>query len=72
LTGIDPKPVAQLTGFPGWAANVELAEAQIAYRQRDFAAARSFLRQAEPEFSKPGAEPYQKHAVDALRAALAK
>ena len=68
LNGIDPEPVAQLTGFPQWSANVDLARAEIAVRERDFAAARKYLDAARPAFSKPDSEPYQKRAVERLTA----
>jgi DNA-binding winged helix-turn-helix (wHTH) protein len=70
LQEIDTKAVAQLAGFPDWFANVSLAQAEIAYRQRDFAGARQYLRTAAPVFSKADAEPYQKHALETLDAAL--
>ncbi len=72
LAGIDSKVVAQLTGIPDWFANVELAQAEIAYRQGDYEGARKYLQSAAPAFAKPGAEPYQKHAVDELTAKLGK
>jgi DNA-binding winged helix-turn-helix (wHTH) protein/serine/threonine protein kinase len=72
LEGIDSNLVAQLTGFPDWSANVELAEAQIAYRESDYTAARKHLESARPVFSKPDAEPYQKRAMEALAASLEK
>jgi len=70
LRGIDNDAVAQLAGFPGWHANVDLALAEIAYRQADLAGARKYLNSAAPVFSQPDAEPYQKRALETLRAAL--
>ncbi|HWC98640.1 MAG TPA: winged helix-turn-helix domain-containing protein [Candidatus Sulfopaludibacter sp.] len=72
LQNIDTPAVAQLAGFPDWAANVTLAQAQIAYREGDYAAAQKYLQSARPAFAKPDAEPYQKHAVESLAAALQK
>ncbi len=72
LEHIDSNAVAQLTGDRGWGANVTLAQAEIAYRRKDYATARRFLHQASEIFSKPDAEPYQRHAVEVLTAALAK
>jgi eukaryotic-like serine/threonine-protein kinase len=72
LQTIDTKVVAQLTGFPDWYANVALSQAEIAYRQGDYAAARTYLQTARPVFSKPDAEAYQKHAMETLTAALEK
>jgi eukaryotic-like serine/threonine-protein kinase len=72
LEHIDSSAVAQLTGDRGWGANVSLAQAEIAYRRKDFATARQLLQQASAVFSKPGAEPYQRHAVEVLAAALGK
>jgi serine/threonine protein kinase/DNA-binding winged helix-turn-helix (wHTH) protein len=68
LQGIDLKAVAALAGFPDWFANVDLAQAEIAYRQGDLVAARRHLQSARPVFSKPDAEPYQKYALEALTA----
>jgi serine/threonine protein kinase/DNA-binding winged helix-turn-helix (wHTH) protein len=70
LADIDTKVVAQLAGFPDWFANVELAQAEIAYRQGDYDAARRHLELSAPVFSKPGAEPYQKQSVEKLTAGL--
>jgi eukaryotic-like serine/threonine-protein kinase len=72
LQDIDTKVVAQLAGFPDWFANVALAQAEISYRQRDYAGARKYLQSAAPVFSKADAEPYQKHALETLSAALEK
>ena len=70
LQDIDAGVVAQLAGFPDWFANVDLAQADIAYRQGDYDSARKHLQSAAPVFSKVDAEPYQKHALEALTAAL--
>lgn len=70
LATIDGKAVAQLTGFPDWFANVDLARAEISFRQHDYEAARRYLLAARPAFSKADAEPYQKHALEALAQAL--
>lgn len=72
LQNIDASAVAQLTGFPDWFANVALAQAGIAYRQGDYGTARKYLQSAAPAFSKTDAEPYQKHALETLTAALEK
>jgi ATP/maltotriose-dependent transcriptional regulator MalT len=72
LQTIDTKTVAQLTGFPDWFANVALAQAEISYRQGDYAVARKYLQSARPVFSKVDAEPYQKHALETLTVALEK
>ncbi len=70
LDGIDIPAVAQLTGFPDWSANVALARAEIAFGQRDYAAAKKYLETARPVFSRADAEPYQKHAMESLAAAI--
>ncbi len=70
LQNIDTGVVAQLAGFPGWYANVALAQAEISYRRGDYAAARNYLQAAAPVFSKPDAEPYQKHALETLTSSL--
>jgi len=72
LQDIDSKVVAQLAGFPDWSANVDLAQAEIAYRQGDYEVARKYLQTAAPVFSRPDAELYQKHALETLTAALEK
>ena len=70
LRNINTKVVAQLAGFPDWGANVALAQAQISYREGDYAGARRYLQSAAPVFSKADAEPYQKRALETLTAAL--
>jgi hypothetical protein len=72
LEGIDTAAVAQLTGFPDWGANVALAKGQIALRQGNHAAAKRFLEAARPGLMKADAEPYQKHALEQLAAAVEK
>jgi DNA-binding winged helix-turn-helix (wHTH) protein/serine/threonine protein kinase len=72
LREIDSQVVAQLAGFPDWYANVDLAQGEIAYRQGDYDAAREYIRSAAPVFSRADAEPYQKHALESLTAALNK
>jgi serine/threonine protein kinase len=71
LREIDVPVVAQLAGFPDWGANVELALAEIAYRNGDRAQAEKHLQTAAPAFTRDNAEPYQKRRLEALRAALA-
>ena len=72
LQGIDIQATAQLAGFPDWGANVDLAQAEIAHREGDDAAARKHLQAATTTFSKPDAEPYQKKAMETLLAAVGK
>jgi hypothetical protein len=72
LASIDTRAVAQLTGFPDWFANVALAQGEIAYRQGDYVAARKYIQIARPILTRADAEPYQKHAVEELAAALEK
>jgi hypothetical protein len=70
LQDIDTKVVAQLAGFPDWFANVALAQAEIAYRRKEFEKARSLLNSAAPVFTKADAEPFQKRALETLQVAL--
>lgn len=70
LNSIDTKAVAQLSGDANWAANVDLARAEIAYRRGDMAGARKQLEPAIPVFSRPDAEPYQKHKMETLLSSL--
>ena len=72
LDSIDPKSVAQLTGVPDWSANLDLARAEIACRRNDFATARKSIQPAIPVFSRPNAEPYQKHKLESLLAEINK
>ncbi|HZW79582.1 MAG TPA: tetratricopeptide repeat protein [Candidatus Deferrimicrobiaceae bacterium] len=72
LQQIDVPAVAQLTGDPDWGAGVTLERAKIAYRSRNYEAARSYVQSVAPVFSRQDAEPYQKHAFESLRAALDK
>jgi serine/threonine protein kinase/DNA-binding winged helix-turn-helix (wHTH) protein len=70
LQNIDIPVVAQLVGVPDWGANVALAQAEIALRRGDYAAARKDIQSAAPAFSRPDAEAYQKHKVEVLSAEL--
>jgi DNA-binding winged helix-turn-helix (wHTH) protein/serine/threonine protein kinase len=72
LAEIDIPAVTQLAGISDWGANVDLARAQIAYTKSDFEKAKELLKKAAPAFLHPGAEPYQKHAVETLTAALSR
>jgi len=68
LQKIDTKTVAQLTGFPDWSANVDLAFAEIADRQREYPAAEKYLQRATPVFLRADAEAYQKRALESVTA----
>ena len=72
LQQIDVSAVAQLAGDPDWGAGVTLAEAEIAYRRHDFSTARTQVQTVTPVFTRSDAEPYQKHALETLKAALDK
>lgn len=72
LQQIDVSAVEQLSGDPDWGAGVTLAEAQIAYRRKNFSAARSYLQTVTPIFTRANAELYQKRALEALQLALNK
>jgi DNA-binding winged helix-turn-helix (wHTH) protein/serine/threonine protein kinase len=72
LENIDAKAVAQLAGMPDWSANVNLAEAEIALRKGDYAAAQKNIQPAVPVFSRADAEPYQKHKMETLLAEIDK
>jgi serine/threonine protein kinase len=66
LAEIDSKVVAQLTGDPNWEASVDLAQAEIALRQRNYSQAQKLIEAARPAFSRPDAEAYQKNKLDSL------
>jgi predicted negative regulator of RcsB-dependent stress response len=70
LDGIKPDQVAALAGDPHWGANVELAQAQIAFTRGNLTAARTHLEAAKPGFSVPKAEAYQVRAVTLLDSSL--
>ncbi len=70
LQQIDVKAVAQLAGDPDWGAGVTLAQAQISYRQKNFAAAKADVQTVAPVFTRKDAEPYQKRAFASLKDAL--
>jgi serine/threonine protein kinase/DNA-binding winged helix-turn-helix (wHTH) protein len=72
LQQIDVAPVTQLTGDPDWGADVTLAQAEIAYRRRDYDASRAYVQTVIPVFTRKDAEPYQKRAFESLKAALDK
>ncbi|HZZ69149.1 MAG TPA: winged helix-turn-helix domain-containing protein [Phenylobacterium sp.] len=71
LVGLNRAAVAQLSGDPDWGANVDLADAQIAFARHDLGAARRALAAAAPAFGKPAADPYQARAYRLLREKLA-
>lgn len=70
LDQIDVPAVAQLAGDPDWGAGVTLARAEIAYRRGDYDAARKYVQTVTPVFTRKDAEPYQKRALESLRADL--
>ncbi len=72
LQQIDVPVVAQLTGDPDWGAGVTLERAEIAYRHRDYQAARGYVDTVAPVFTRKDTEPYQKRAFESLKAALDK
>ncbi|MFZ0318616.1 MAG: winged helix-turn-helix domain-containing protein [Candidatus Sulfotelmatobacter sp.] len=72
LQKIDVNAVAQLAGDPDWGAGVTLAEAQIAYRKRNFDVANANVQTITPIFTRKDAEPYQKRAFESLKDALNK
>ncbi len=72
LQKVDAKAVTQLSGDPNWVANLDLALGEIAFRRGDFATARKYVQSATPVFTRPDAEPYQKHALEVLSAAIEK
>jgi eukaryotic-like serine/threonine-protein kinase len=72
LQQIDVPVVAQLTGDPDWGAGVTLERAEIAYRRRDYQAARGYVDTVAPVFTRKDTEPYQKRAFESLKAALDK
>ena len=72
LQQINVPALTQLTGDPDWGANAALAQAEIAYRRGNYDAARNYLRTVTPVFTRQDAEPYQKRALESLRAALDK
>jgi len=70
LAQIDIPTVTQLAGDPDWGAGVKLLQAQISFRQKDYANARKDLDAVTPVFTRKDAEAYQKHAVESLAADL--
>ncbi len=72
LQQIDVAPVTQLTGDPDWGAGVTLAQAEIAYRRRNYDAARAYVQTVTPVFTRKDAEPFQKNAFESLKTALEK
>jgi ATP/maltotriose-dependent transcriptional regulator MalT len=72
LQQIDLPAVAQLTGDPDWGAGVTLEQAEIAFRHGNYDAARGYVQTVTPVFTRKDAEPYQKRALETLKAALDK
>jgi serine/threonine protein kinase/DNA-binding winged helix-turn-helix (wHTH) protein len=72
LDQVDVPAVAQLAGDPDWGAGVTLAKAEIAYRRGNYDAARNYVQTVTPVYTRKDAEPYQKRALEFLRAALDK
>jgi hypothetical protein len=71
LKGIDRAAVTQLAADAGWGANLDLANAQIAYARGDLAAARRDLAAAGTVFGRPGGDAWQTRAYRTLEARLA-
>lgn len=72
LQQIDVPAVAQLTGDPDWGAGVTLEQAEIAFRHGNYDAARGYVQTVTPVLTRKDAEPYQKRALETLKAALDK
>jgi serine/threonine protein kinase/DNA-binding winged helix-turn-helix (wHTH) protein len=72
LDQVDVPAVAQLAGDPDWGAGVTLAKAEIAYRRGNYDAARNYIQTVTPVYTRENAEPFQKRALESLRAALDK
>jgi len=72
LQQIDVPAVAQLSGDPNWGAGVTLEQGEIAYRRRNYDAARTYVQTVTPVFDRKDAEPYQKRAFESLKAGLDK
>jgi serine/threonine protein kinase len=72
LQQIDVSAVTQLTGDPDWGAGVTLEQAKIAYRRGNYDVARGYVQTVTAVFTRKDAEPYQKHALESLKAALDK
>jgi ATP/maltotriose-dependent transcriptional regulator MalT len=72
LDQVDVPAVAQLAGDPDWGAGVTLAKAEIAYRRGNYDAARNYVQTVTPVYTRENAEPFQKRALETLRAALDK
>jgi ATP/maltotriose-dependent transcriptional regulator MalT len=70
LDQMDIATVTQLAGDPNIGAGVQLLKAEIAYRKGDFAGARKTLDAVTSVFTSKDAEPYQRHRVEMLTAAL--
>ena len=70
LQQIDVQAVAQLSGDPEWGAGVSLTRAEIAFRNHNYDAARGYVQNVAPVFTRKDAEPYQKRAFESLKAAL--
>ncbi len=70
LREIEPAAVAQLSGDPDWGAGVTLAQADIAYRHRNYDAARTNLQTVTPVFTKKNADPYLERSFETLKASL--
>jgi serine/threonine protein kinase len=72
LDQIDAKAVAPLAGDPDWGAGITLARAEIAVQQRRFADANKQLDSIRAVFSRPDAEAYQRHKMEALSAKISR
>jgi len=71
LADIDRRKVSELVGDRDWAANLDLALAEVALAAGDRAEARKRMDAARPVFSRPTADPYQVRKLAALERALA-
>jgi serine/threonine protein kinase len=67
---IDTAVVDQLAGGNDWGAEVALLRGEIAFLRRDDSTAKTLLSFAEPAFTRPDADPYQRHKLESLRSAI--
>jgi len=70
LTAIDVRAVQESAAGSDWGADIALGEAEIALLRGDLETGRRLVETARPAYSHPDADPYQKHTLSSLEAAI--
>jgi hypothetical protein len=70
LAGIDVRAVQESAVGSDWSADIALGQAEIVLLRGDVETARRLVETARPAYAHPDADPYQKHKLSSLEAAI--